>query len=127
MQIYHQVQNSKFVPDLIVGLSRGGLVPAVELSHLFDIPLKVIDVTTREKFTKQYIFDLDYCSGKKALVVDDVCDSGVTLKLIQPHFPKDSDVRFACCFNKINENDFDLDYCGEEITDNRWITFPWEP
>ena len=33
--------------DFIVGLSRGGLVPAVYISHLLDKPLKTMDYSSK--------------------------------------------------------------------------------
>ena len=35
-------------PDYIVGLTRGGLVPAVRISHLLDIPMHTLKVQLRD-------------------------------------------------------------------------------
>ena len=39
---------SKMRPDLIVGVTRGGLLPAVHLSHALDIPMITIQWQTRD-------------------------------------------------------------------------------
>ena len=51
--------NLKF--DKIYGISRGGLIPAVLLSHKMGVPLT------------------NYAYTKNTLIVDDICDSGKTL------------------------------------------------
>jgi hypoxanthine phosphoribosyltransferase len=35
-------------PDYIVGLTRGGLVPAVYMSHMLDIPMETLKVALRD-------------------------------------------------------------------------------
>ena len=35
-------------PDYVVGLTRGGLTPAVMISHYFDVPMKSLDVSLRD-------------------------------------------------------------------------------
>lgn len=51
-------------PDKVFGIPRGGLVPAVYLSHKLNIPL----ITNPEHITPT------------TLVVDDICETGQTLK-----------------------------------------------
>ena len=43
-----QITNSNWRPDYIVGISRGGLVPAVMLSHYLNIPMKPLQVSLRD-------------------------------------------------------------------------------
>lgn len=127
LSIRDQANKDNFKPNYILGLSRGGLVPAVELSHLYNVPLKVLDVTTREVFEIPNDFSvLDTLTGNNVLIVDDVCDSGLTLEMVKENLPANVNAKFACCFNKVNENDFPLDYSGEDMEDNPWIVFPWE-
>jgi hypoxanthine phosphoribosyltransferase len=37
-----QMTEDDFIPNIVVGISRGGLVPAVTLSHRFGAPLYTI-------------------------------------------------------------------------------------
>ena len=43
LEIVRQIYTANYRPDYIVGLKRGGLVPAVMLSHYLDIPLHTLD------------------------------------------------------------------------------------
>jgi uncharacterized protein len=95
-------------PDFVVGLSRGGLVPATMISHYLDIPMRTLMVSLRDG--GECVSDLalgedaygyvDYDSQdpdvpvedrrtsdpesrKKILIVDDINDSGATLNWIK--------------------------------------------
>jgi len=87
----------------IYGIPRGGLVLAVKLSYLTGIPL----LLDKEKVT----YD--------TLVVDDISDSGKTLK----EFKEKGCIIFTIFYHKntVTIPDFYL----REKKDN-WITFPWE-
>lgn len=47
-EICRQISKSGWRPDYIVGISRGGLLPAVMISHYFDIPMKPLQVSLRD-------------------------------------------------------------------------------
>jgi hypoxanthine phosphoribosyltransferase len=102
-----QQQEKKY--QYIMGLPRGGLIPAVMLSHILDI--KLVD--------DQYI---NFCSfDKPVLIVDDIMDSGKTLNKI----PNSFDKAVLFCKMKIEENNRPT-YYGSQISDNIWLMFPWE-
>ena len=46
--IARQVEASDFEPDFLVGVVRGGCVPAVYLSHKLKIPVQMIHWNTRD-------------------------------------------------------------------------------
>lgn len=96
--------NSEFVA--VTGVPRGGLIPAVMLSH--KLGLKYIPY---EQATKK---------NKPILVVDDISDSGLTLTDIGSKGFKTATlcVRYSTQYTP--------DYYGEEITNDRWLVFPWE-
>lgn len=48
LDICRQISKSNWKPDYIVGISRGGLVPAVMLSHYLDVPMKPLQVSLRD-------------------------------------------------------------------------------
>ena len=89
-------------PDYVVGLTRGGLLPAKMISHYFDIPMKSLEVSLRDHGTKEsalymaedavgYVpsedrekinstFDPYY--RRNILIVDDINDTGETFNWI---------------------------------------------
>lgn len=71
--------------DLIIGLNRGGCLPAVCLSHALKKPATMIDWSTRDganitpKSIYSYIIDVS-AKYKNILIVDDLIDSGKSMK-----------------------------------------------
>ena len=103
--IMRQIINDHWVPDYIVGLSRGGLVPAIKISHYLDIPMETLKVSLRDGGESEsncwmaedaygYIQATtiprpvgeptsDPALRKNILIVDDINDTGATLQWIK--------------------------------------------
>ena len=125
----------KFDPKVIVGLSRGGLTPGVMLSHWFKKPFKPVKSSLRD--FPEWEDYLPKPTDERVLIVDDICDSGVTFQKMQSwikgprkNSPLDLpvDVRFASLWGN-NECDFEPTYYVNEIakdSTDTWIHFPWE-
>jgi uncharacterized protein len=125
-----KIQNYK--PNLIVGIARGGLIPARILTDLLETPqFDTIDVefyldinrTRPEPELKQPLSTS--VRHKKILLVDDIADTGKTLQLAKSHLQdKDpAEIRIATLYLKpqsIIQPDF-----YEKQTGN-WIIFPWD-
>ena len=47
-KICDQIEKDEFTPDVIVGISRGGLIPGVMISHKLNIPFKPVHASTRD-------------------------------------------------------------------------------
>ena len=120
----------KFDPQVIVGLSRGGLTAGVMMSHWFQKPFKPIRTSLRDFPDWE-----DYMPKKtdqRVLIVDDICDSGETFLKIQEHLIGATnlpvEVRFASLWWN-NECEFKPHYhvqeCAKDSKDI-WIHFPWE-
>jgi hypoxanthine phosphoribosyltransferase len=86
--------------DGVFGVPRGGLILAVCLSHRLGIPL------------------LASAASKNALVVDDIADSGATLK---PRYGKN----FIVTIYYHRQSAVVPDIWLREKTD-KWVVFPWE-
>ena len=118
-----------FDPVVIVGLSRGGLTPGVMLSHWFKKPFKSVASALRD--FPEWEDYLPRPTDKRVLIVDDICDSGVTFQRMASHITKKAngvDVRFATLWWN-NECDFEPTYYVKEIakdSTNTWVHFPWE-
>ena len=119
----------KFDPNVIVGLSRGGLTPGVMLSHWFKKPFKPVKSALRD--FPEWEDYLPKPTDERVLIVDDICDSGETFQRMASHIIKKAngvDVRYATLWWN-NECDFEPTYYVREIakdSTNTWVHFPWE-
>ena len=127
-----EIMLDKFDPNVIVGLSRGGLTPGVMMSHWMNKPFKPIKTALRD--FPEWEDYLPRKTDERVLIIDDVCDSGVTFTKIREYIQKNAleeincDVRFAVLWWN-NEIEFEPDYYVNEIakdSTNTWIHFPWE-
>lgn len=66
--------------NYIVGIGRGSAVLALVLSHRLNLPLHFINWSRRGEQTHDCLVADDIEEGKKILVVDEIIDSGKTLK-----------------------------------------------
>ncbi|MEM3361840.1 MAG: phosphoribosyltransferase [Candidatus Anstonellaceae archaeon] len=127
-----KIIKKNFKPDVLVGLSRGGLVPLRLLSDFLEVKkVAVIQVQLYKKIAqksrKPKILQPLAISikNKKILVVDDVCDSGTTLKFVKNYLKKRgaNEIFFATLHLKPTA-DFIPDFYAS--TTSKWIIYPWE-
>ena len=91
----------------IYALPRGGLPIAVTLSHRLNLPL-LMNYNDRKIVT-----------DKKILVVDDIADTGQTLKDFQ------NDKNVICTIHYHEQSIVKPDFCCDNKND-KWIVYPWE-
>ena len=127
-----KVVASGFEPDAIVGIIRGGIVPArlladrLTVDDIFFLEIKLyegVGVRGRRPFLRQpLVGDL---RGRRVLVVDDISDTGLTLQLAQEiiGFYMPSEIRTATLYIK-PWTSVVPDYYG--VSTESWIVFPWE-
>jgi uncharacterized protein len=133
-----QVYDSGWRPDQILCLARGGLRVGDTLSRILDKPLAVLSTssyrensgTTQGKLVigRTYTAPFDELSGR-VLLVDDLVDSGVTLREVMRELPRicpavaewKSAVIWAKACSVIQP-----DYALEYLDDNPWIHQPFE-
>jgi hypoxanthine phosphoribosyltransferase len=99
----HQIKESNIEISKIKGLQRGGLIPAVILSHLLDIPMTDNEVVS-----------------STVLIVDDICDTGKTLT-----YYKQTNNPIATIHHKqtaIVEPTFYYSLTPQD----KWLVYPWE-
>ena len=125
----------KFDPCCIVGLSRGGLLPGVMMSHWLNKPFKPVKAALRD--FPEWEDYLPRKTDERVLIVDDICDSGETFTRMKNYIkgPRmnqplelPTEVRFASLWWN-NECDFEPHYYAQECakdSEGIWIHFPWE-
>ena len=132
LELAEAVRKSRFKPEVIVGVSRGGWIPARIMSDLLENP-KLVNVaieyyvgiaeTKHEPMLTQPV-SLPV-KDKKVLVVDDVADTGESLKLVKAHIKKQgaSEIRIATIYYK--PRSVTVPYYYRKKTSS-WIIFPWD-
>ena len=140
-QIAQQIADSGWMPDLIVAIARGGMLPAGAISYALGVKANgAINVefytgvgkTMAEPEILEPYMDISSLEGKRVLIVDDVADSGKTLKLIMDLISEkglsmggDSakvDARSATIYLKPTSI-IKPDYIFKQT--DKWINFPW--
>jgi hypoxanthine phosphoribosyltransferase len=143
-KICREIANQQWRPDYVVGITRGGLTPAVMISHYFDVPCETLKVALRdggEPESNLWMAE-DAKAGKNILIVDDINDTGATIDWIVKDWPSgihdqegwnkiwNGNVRFAVLVdNQASDCQRAMDYAGMEINkaeDDVWVDFPWE-
>jgi len=132
LKLAEAVRKSGFEPDVIVGVSRGGWIPARIMSDLLENP-KLANVTVEfyvglaETKNEPIITQPVSVSvkDKRVLVVDDLADTGESLKLVNSHLKKHdaSEAKIATIYYK--PWSIIVPHYYEKET-RRWIVFPWE-
>lgn len=130
--ISEKISSSGFKPEIIVAISRGGLVPARLLSDCLNVPVLYtirisfytsVGVRKEEpEVTQPLSVDI---KGRNILIVDDVSDSGKSLvladryvKALDPAQAKTAAIHFKP--GSIFKPDF------FDSTTKAWIVYPWE-
>jgi hypoxanthine phosphoribosyltransferase len=100
--IASQIESSELNIEYILGMPRGGLIPAVMLSHKLNIPL----------------FRPGMVLNNKVLIVDDICDSGLTLQ-------KYNVITTAVIHYKQSAK-IEPNFYYSLTPEDKWIVYPWE-
>lgn len=123
--ILRQTRDKQF--DAVVGLTRGGLTPAVLVSQYLDIPMHTLKISLRDHQEQESLAVLDKLSNQKVLVIDDINDTGATINYIKENWTLNN-LTYAVLINN-EASDADVDYSSVDINkreDDVWIVFPWE-
>ena len=136
------IERSDFQPDMIVGIVRGGSVPAVHLSHRLKVPVQMVHWNTRDssKWGKEsncWIPEEIVENGLKVLIVDDIVDGGDTIRELLAdwqtsvaglgNLPVDNIRICSMIYN--TAQDITPHFFHQTIDrneDQRWVVFDWE-
>jgi len=126
------VRKSGFEPEIIVGVSRGGWPPARVMSDLLENPnvasvaaefyVGVAETKGKPVITQPVSVSV---KGKRVLVMDDVADTGESLRLVRSYLEEHgaTEVKTATIYYK-PWSVMIPDYYEKET--RSWIIFPWE-
>ena len=99
-KLSNQIIERKLTFDGIFGIPRGGLIPAVCLSHKLNLPILLYPT-------------------KKTLIVDDISDTGNTLLSFKNNF-----------IATLHTTNWTLSkpncWVEKKKNKNQWIVYPWE-
>ena len=128
-----KVRNSGFAPDLIVGIGRGGYIPARIIADFLDImDLASFRIEHYRGARKDAAARIKYplaasIEGLDVLLVDDVTDSGDTFEVALAHLATRGTprtVKTAVLDHKVS-SPYVPDYFGRKVIKWRWIIYPW--
>ena len=144
-EICRSITNSNWRPDYIVGITRGGLLPALMISQYFNIKMCSLDISLRDggDCVSNLAMAEDAFNGKNILIVDDINDTGATLNWLMEDWPSgcfpddekwptvwNNNVRFAVVVDNLaSKCKAYMDYFSFEVNkadDDVWIEFPYE-
>ena len=131
-ELAQQIADSGWMPDVVIAVARGGLIPAGAISYALGTKVcgslnvefySDVAETLPEPIVLPPMLDTSALQDKRVLVVDDVADSGKTLELTVAILEDTgADVRTACLYAKpstVFEPHYVLRHTG------KWISFPW--
>ena len=133
-----QIHQSGWQFDIILCLARGGMRPGDILSRIFDKPLAIMSTSSYRADAGTVQGELDIARfittpkgeiAGKVLLVDDLADSGLTLKAVigqlRSNYPPITELRSAVIWTK-GVSTFQPDYSVETLPSNPWIHQPFE-
>jgi len=113
----------------IVAITRGGMAPAMIIARELDV--RTVDTVSVKSYSHQdqseakvlKAPDADIIGdGTGVLIIDDLVDSGKTLKLVRDLYPK---AHYATVYAKPEGREM-VDTFITEVSQDTWIFFPWD-
>ena len=131
-ELAQTIADDGYEPEIIIAVARGGLVAAGALSYALGVKLSDainvefytdVHTTLPDPILLEPMLDVASISGRKLLVVDDVADSGRTMKLVLEILREQgAEVRSAVLYEK-SVSVVKPDYTWRHT--DEWIVFPW--
>jgi len=120
-------------PNIIISIGKGGSIPGVILAESYGINNLNIGIKSYNNFNQSKIIEYqdvpsyESLRGAHVLLVDDLADTGETIKYALEKFKlKNVDlVKTATVFKKSGSK-IEPDYYAEEVSADTWIVQPWE-
>ena len=132
--ITQQMATKMLKPHVVLGPVRGVFPIGVMMSHYFDIPFHGFEWQTRDgevQNSNQLRQLLSKYNGKRVVIIDDINDTGTTLKGIHDIVVMEGmtdNVKYVSLFEKLS-SEFSVDISAKELDEEeekQWIVFPYE-
>lgn len=119
--------------DCILGIVRGGAIPATLLAHKLKTKnMQFIQISSYASDNRQgnlietAPLNITSIMNKKVVVVDDISDSGMTLDYIDRIYRRYTDKMFYFTVISKKKTVFNPDYSHIIAEPDEWVKFPWE-
>ena len=126
------VADSGYRPNIVLGIARGGLLPAATIAYALDVKnVFMISVEFYTGVDQRLDFPVMLppllsaveIAGANLLITDDVADTGGTLKMVKDFCSEHvADVRCAVIYEK-PPSVVKCEYVWRRTA--RWVDFPW--
>ncbi len=134
-EIVKKVSESGYEPEIVIGLARGGLVPArliadyLNIKELYVVKTEHWGVTATPDGQAKLAQGLQVSiEGRRVLVVDDITDTGQSLKLAIEHISshKPAEIKSATLLH-ITHSKYVPDFFAAPVPEDKWtwFIFPW--
>jgi len=134
----HEFKDANYTPDLIIGIGRGGLIPATLLAYKlkvksvmnYSIQTYKDDNTQDENFViiQEPSAEISNYKTKNVLVIDDLSDTGTTFQYIvdrlRANYNLENIKTATLCIKEHTK--FIPDFYIQKYSSDTWLTFPWE-
>ncbi|MCI4434681.1 MAG: phosphoribosyltransferase [Thermoplasmata archaeon] len=134
-EVIKKIELDKYNPEVIIGLARGGLVPArlisdrMQIKDLYAVKTEHWGITAtpdgQARITQTLPINI---SGKRVLVVDDITDTGQSLSLAVDHVKNmgPSELKSATLLHILHSK-YIPDYYADVVPEDKWtwFIFPW--
>ena len=129
-----QVKAAEFEPDVIVALARGGwfagrcICDFLGLDDLTSLKMEHYVGTAEKSDGPQIRYPMPEGSveGKDVLVIDDIADTGGSIKRAEEYVEKRNagEIRTAT-LQLLQTSEFEPDFVGEQLEEWTWVVYPW--
>lgn len=134
-ELRQHISNDLLVPTIVVGIARGGLIPATFFANTINgarfVAMSISRNRTNEVYSAKKVPELTWMSpelrfeGERVLLVDDVTSSGETLRFACDLLAeRGADKIWTAVVARMERSAFVPDYTAVTLDD--WIIFPWE-
>ena len=127
--LLNTVQQS-FRPELVVGIAKGGVIPAVYASSAFGVDVLPIKLSSRknERIISEtpiwHVYPTDQVRGRRVLLVDDICVAGRTLRMATDELHRRGATAVRTATLAVHHASVRPDFCILET--DALVLWPWD-